>query len=46
MNLVLGIMFLFAGAGCMWVASHGIEARTPWGVWQTILSRVDKAGEA
>lgn len=43
MKLALGIVFLWIGAGMLFLASHGLEASTPWGAFQTILSDIDKA---
>jgi len=39
MNLAFGVLFLFLGAACLYVASHGLEASTPWGAFQTVLSK-------
>lgn len=40
MGLAFGILFLWLGAACLWVASHGTEARTPWGVFQEVLGGI------
>lgn len=46
MKLAFGIMFLWTGAAMLYLASHGLEATTPWGAYQTILTdiRGDSAG--
>jgi hypothetical protein len=43
MNLAFAIFFLWVGAACLYVASHGVEASNPWGVFRTVL---DKFGTA
>lgn len=40
MNLAFAIVFLWLGASGLWVASHGLEASTPWAAYKTILSHV------
>jgi hypothetical protein len=39
MNLAFACVFLFVGASLLYLASHGLEASTPWGAFQTILGR-------
>jgi hypothetical protein len=39
MRLVFAIVFLWMGGACLFLASHGVEARTPWGAFQTILTK-------
>jgi hypothetical protein len=36
MHLAFGVIFLWLGAALLWVASHGTQASTPWGVFQQI----------
>jgi hypothetical protein len=45
-RLAFGIMFLWIGAGMVYSASRGMEASTPWGAFQTILTNIrgDSAG--
>ena len=40
MNLALAVLFLWVGATFMYVASHGLEASTPWGAYQTVLHHI------
>jgi hypothetical protein len=40
MRLALGIAAIWFGASCLYLASHGLEATTPWGAYQTIMSRL------
>lgn len=42
MNLAFGILFLWLACVFYWVASHGTEARTPWGAYQQVLGAVAK----
>lgn len=37
MRIALGVLFIWLGAACLWVASHGTEAKSPWQVYQQIL---------
>ena len=39
MNLALACVFFLLGASWIAVASHGLEASTPWQLFQTILTR-------
>lgn len=39
MNLAFGVLFLWLGATMLYVASHGIDAATPWQAFQTVLTR-------
>lgn len=39
MNLALAMMFLWLGAGALYLASHGMEAATPWAAFQTVLGK-------
>lgn len=39
MNLALAVVFLWMGAACLYLASHGLEASTPWAAFQTVLSK-------
>jgi hypothetical protein len=36
MSFAMSILCLFLGCCLMWVAVHGTEASTPWGVYQEI----------
>lgn len=38
MNLAFAILFLYLGAALIYLGTRQIEAQTPWGVFQTILT--------
>jgi hypothetical protein len=38
-NLAFGVLFLWLGAAFLYTASRGLDARTPWQAFQTVLSR-------
>lgn len=42
MNLAIGILFLWLGAACIWVAAHGTEAHTPWQAYTQVIGAVAK----
>lgn len=48
MRMALGIMFLWAGAACLWVARTDLQADTPYGAYRTLINRLreDEDGEA
>lgn len=46
MNLAFGVLFLWLGASLMYVASRGLEARTPWQAFQTVITKAVPDGEA
>lgn len=46
MNLAMSIAMLFVGCCLMWVAVHGTEATTPWGVFQEITGALSGATTA
>lgn len=39
MRLAFAIVFLWLGASLLYVASHGLEAVTPWGAFRSVLSK-------
>lgn len=39
MNLAFAIVFLWIGAELIWLSTRNLEAATPWGVYQTVLTR-------
>lgn len=43
MRLALGVLFLWLGAACLWVATHGTEAKTPWQVFEQVTDAVKKS---
>lgn len=40
MGLAIGIILIWTGAACLWVASRGTAATTPWGVYQEITDAI------
>lgn len=38
MNLAMSMLLLFVGCCLTWVAVHGTESTTPWGVFQEITA--------
>jgi hypothetical protein len=42
-KLALGIVFLFMGAACLAIGSHGLEASTPWQAYSSALTRMREA---
>lgn len=40
MNLAFGVLFLWLGAACLWVATHGTSAATPWDAYQDVIGAV------
>lgn len=45
MNLAFGVLFIWLGAACLWVAFHGTDASTPWAAFQEVAGAV-RAQEA
>jgi hypothetical protein len=43
MNLAFACIFLWVGASMLYLASRGIEAATPWGAFQTVLTKMREA---
>jgi hypothetical protein len=43
MKLALGVVFIWMGAACLWVASHGTDAATPWQAYQQIIEGMREA---
>lgn len=37
MGFAMGVLFIWLGAACLWVAVHGTEATTPWGAYQEVV---------
>lgn len=46
MNLAFGILFLWLGAACIWLAARGTDAATPWGAYRAVLDGISKGVEA
>lgn len=40
MKMALGIMFLWLGAACLWLARADLQADTPWGAYRTLLRKI------
>ena len=40
MGLALGVLLIWLGAACLWVAVHGTDAATPWEAYVTVLKRI------
>lgn len=43
MGLAFGVLFLWLGAACLWVATHGTQASTPWEAFQQIIGGIRDA---
>lgn len=43
MKLALGIIFLWVGGAALFLASHGMEASSPWGAFNTLLTKIGSA---
>lgn len=46
MNLAFAVLFLWFGASLLYLASHGLEASTPWGAFQKVLTDVRGEGQS
>ena len=46
MDFPIGLIFTWLGIAGLWVAFHGTNATTPWGVFQDILGKGQSAGTA
>lgn len=44
MGVAFGALFLWIGGAMIWVASHGTDATTPWGVFMEILGAIRHGG--
>lgn len=40
MRLAFGVLFLWLGCALLWVATHGVQAATPWQAYQTVLGAI------
>jgi hypothetical protein len=43
MGLALATVFFFLAGSCLYLASHGLEASTPWGAYSTVLGKIREA---
>jgi hypothetical protein len=39
MNLAFAVVFLWVGCAMLYLGSHGLEAATPWGALQTLMTK-------
>ena len=39
MNLAFAVLFLWAGCSLLYLASHGVQATSPWQAYQTIIGK-------
>lgn len=46
MNLAFGVLFIWLGAALLYVASHGLQATTPWQAFQSVLNKAVPNGAA
>lgn len=46
MRLAFGVLFLWLGASCLYIASHGVQATTPWAAFQTVLAKAKGPADA
>lgn len=37
MGLAMGVLCIWLGAALLWVAAHGTDATTPWGVYDQVI---------
>lgn len=40
-NVALGVLFLWLGGACLWVAFHGTEASTPWDAFSSVTGALN-----
>lgn len=45
MNLALGVLFLWMGAACLWLASHPTQAATPWQAYRQVIGAIREGVE-
>jgi hypothetical protein len=41
-NLAFGIMFIWLGAGCLWLATHNTDASSPWQAYMEVIDAIRK----
>jgi hypothetical protein len=39
-RIAWGVLCLWFGAACIWVAAHGTDAVSPWGVYEEIIDGI------
>jgi len=44
MGLAIGILLIWAGCACLYVAAHGLDATTPWAAYQEVMSGIRDTG--
>lgn len=37
MGVAFGVLCIWLGAALIWVATHGVTATTPWGMWEELM---------
>jgi hypothetical protein len=40
-NVALGVLFMWLGAACLWVAFHGTDAKTPWQAFEQVTGAIN-----
>lgn len=45
MNLAFGVLFLWLGAACLWLATHGTSAATPWEAYREVIDAIGRGAE-
>jgi len=43
MGLAFASLFFFLAGACLYLATHGLEASTPWAAYATVLGRIRAA---
>lgn len=46
MNLAFGVLFLWLGAACLWIATHGTAAATPWDAYREVIDAIREGAGA
>jgi hypothetical protein len=43
-NFAFGVLFIWMGCALLYIASHGVQATTPWQAFQSVLNKAVPAG--
>lgn len=43
MGLALGVVFIWLGAACLYVATHGTDATSAWGAFTQVIEKMRQA---
>lgn len=43
MRMAMGILFMWLGAAGIYIATHGTQATTPYGVYQSLIGSIANA---